>query len=475
MFTSGYTQWQTDVRLTSNSGISSTSYNNARTIAAEGNHIYAVWHDDRDGNWEIYYKHSSDLGNTWGTDTRLTNFQEYSYYPSIAVFGPKVYVVWEDNRDYSSEIYYKYSTDYGSVWSPDIRLTNDSSFSIYPVIAASGQVVNVFWADRRDGNYEIYYKRSVDGGLTWGADTRLTNASENSGFVSTTFSGGFLYITWMDNRDGNYEIYFKRSTDIGVSWDSDIKLCNNSASSVYPSISAFNQNVYVVWQDNRDTNNEIYYSKSTNNGVDWGIEQRLSYNFRESKYPSIVVSGEILHLIWQDDRDYNYEIYYKRSTDNGATWTTDLRLTNDSGESRCPSVAVSGTSVHILWTDYRYGNYDVFYKRNPSGNSVRINNINIILPSTFELYQNFPNPFNPVTKIRFDIPENGKWKSENGVVTLKVYGILGKEAATLVNESLQPGSYETTWDASGNTSGIYFCVMKYGNEILRTRKMILLK
>ncbi|MCE1164648.1 MAG: T9SS type A sorting domain-containing protein, partial [Bacteroidetes bacterium] len=110
-----------------------------------------------------------------------------------------------------------------------------------------------------------------------------------------------------------------------------------------------------------------------------------------------------------------------------------------------------------------------------------INNFNVGIsliqgevPSGYELFQNYPNPFNPVTKIRFNVAENGKWKSDNGFVTLKVYNILGMEVATLVNERLQPGTYETAWNAAGMSSGIYFYSLRSGN-FSSTKRMIILK
>ena len=90
------------------------------------------------------------------------------------------------------------------------------------------------------------------------------------------------------------------------------------------------------------------------------------------------------------------------------------------------------------------------------------------------LEQNYPNPFNPVTKIRFDIPDNVKWKRENGMVTLKVYDILGKEEATLVNENLQPGTYEVKFNAGRLSSGIYFYRLSSGNYSV-TRRMVFMK
>jgi len=88
-------------------------------------------------------------------------------------------------------------------------------------------------------------------------------------------------------------------------------------------------------------------------------------------------------------------------------------------------------------------------------------------PLEFTLLQNYPNPFNPATTINFEIPERE-------FVTLKVYDILGREFATLVDEEKPAGSYEVQFSASGLTSGIYFYQFQAGNYS-ETKKMILLK
>ena len=89
-------------------------------------------------------------------------------------------------------------------------------------------------------------------------------------------------------------------------------------------------------------------------------------------------------------------------------------------------------------------------------------------PHAFALHQNYPNPFNPSTTIEFSIP-----KSE--FITLKIYNILGQEVATLVSKKLISGSYKYTWDASGFASGIYYYMLTTEQEIVQTKKLILLK
>ena len=99
--------------------------------------------------------------------------------------------------------------------------------------------------------------------------------------------------------------------------------------------------------------------------------------------------------------------------------------------------------------------------------TVTINNNTNTIPDKFSLFQNYPNPFNPVTKIKFDVPKSG-------FVVIKVFDILGKQIATIVNENLTEGSYEVTWNASQYPSGIYFYKLKTG-DFTQTKKMILVK
>ena len=96
-----------------------------------------------------------------------------------------------------------------------------------------------------------------------------------------------------------------------------------------------------------------------------------------------------------------------------------------------------------------------------SNNMTGISPISNNVPSKFALYQNYPNPFNPATKIKFDVPT--KIKSQMSNVKLVIYNILGKEIQTLVNEQLQSGSYEITFDGSYLSSGMYFYKLTSGD------------
>jgi hypothetical protein len=241
--------------------------------------------------------------------------------------------------------------------------------------------------------------------------------------------------------------------------------------STWPSIALSGSVIHVAWYDLRNGNYEIYYKRSTDGGVTWGAETRLTNDAAYSTYPSLAVSGANVHLVWYDTRDGNSEIYYKLSTNGGVSWGTDIRLTNDPGTSLYPFIVISNSVLHVIWADNRDGNYEIYYKRNPTGNPIGIVPINSEIPSEFELFQNYPNPFNPTTNVQFSII-NVQY------VTLKLFDILGKEVATLINEKLQPGTYEVTFDGSNLASGIYFYrIEANGNNqnYIKTMKALLIK
>jgi len=365
-----FAQWELDVRLTNFANSSYTSFNNAWNVASGGNIVHTVWWDNRLDpiNYEIYYKRSTNAGLSWGADVRLTNNTGDSQYPSVSVSGSVVHVAWQDSRNGNFEIYYKRSTDGGLSWGADVRLTNASFESWQPSVTVAGSDVHIAWQDRRDLDDEIYYKRSTDEGVSWGADVRLTNNAAVSAIPSVSVSGLYIHVAWDDTRDGNAEIYYKRSTDGGESWGADTRLTNNSASSTSACVAVSDSVVHVAWQDRRDEW-EIYYKRSSDGGVSWGPDIRLTNNAAGSWYPSLAVSGSVVHLVWQDGMDGNDEIYYKRSADKGLSWDSVTRLTFNTSGSWNPSVSVSGSVVHVVWNDYRIGS-EIWYKRNPTGSRI---------------------------------------------------------------------------------------------------------
>ncbi|MCX6164164.1 MAG: T9SS type A sorting domain-containing protein, partial [Ignavibacteriae bacterium] len=149
------------------------------------------------------------------------------------------------------------------------------------------------------------------------------------------------------------------------------------------------------------------------------------------------------------------------STNNGDLW-----INKNEGFATPP-----GISTILIVNNYIFvGPYfESVWRRNLSEViGIKQNSNNII--EKYSLFQNYPNPFNPITIIKFQInlPERTRF------TTLKVYNILGKEIATLVNEKLQPGTYEVKFEGTNLPSGVYYYRIETENYS-ETKKMLMIK
>jgi len=154
-----------------------------------------------------------------------------------------------------------------------------------------------------------------------------------------------------------------------------------------------------------------------------------------------------------------------RSTDGGFTWGSQF-----SGVSSNTLASVYFVNAQNGWVTGEGGT--ILHTTDGGGIvGIEINETASTLPQSFLLSQNFPNPFNPNTTIKWQIPETG-------LVTLKIFDVLGREVTTLVNEEKPAGEYEVEFNTSTinhhPSSGIYFYQLKAGNFI-QTKKMILIK
>ena len=152
-------------------------------------------------------------------------------------------------------------------------------------------------------------------------------------------------------------------------------------------------------------------------------------------------------------------LYLYKTTDGGYNWIREYT-----------SSPVYPLDIHFVddTTGYVTGGFGKIFYTTTGGALTSITSDNSILPESYKLYQNYPNPFNPATNIKFDLAKNTD-------VKLIVYDMLGREIETLVNESLNTGSYSVNFNGSKYTSGIYFYKLIINGSVADTKKMMMVK
>jgi len=407
-------QWESNVRLTYNDSTSQLCFSTARCCAASGDNIHIVWEDWRNGgsvNVDPYYIRSTDRGVTWQPEMQLTNNSSNQGFPSIAAYGSTVHAVWSDYRDtyLGHEIYYKCSTDNGASWGPDIRLTFDADTldKYRPAIAVSGTIVHVAYETIGFGPREhIFYVRSTDNGTTWSTPVQVSSSVAcNKYKASIAVWNSDVHIAWNDDRYGtNFEIYYAHSLDGGVTWSPETRLTQADDYSVEPCLAVLGSSVHVAWGDQRIPGNmEVFYKYSTDKGVSWSQDIRLTNSNQGDGCPSIAVSGSNIHIAFVSWRTGHQEVFYKNSTDNGVTWSSDTRFTFDDNASSHPCVALSDSFTYVVWYDGQgvtWPNFEIWFKRNPNGNM----DINEATANRYLVqdrgFRVLPNPFAPFTSVQ---------------------------------------------------------------------------
>jgi len=302
--------WQPETQLTTNS----TQDMSPSIMQADNGTIWVVWASNRMGfgNDELYYKTSSDYGFSWSTENRLTVAAGYDQGPSIMqTSNGTIWVVWASTRTGNYELFYK--TFNGSSWSSDVQLTEEPHQDMGPsIVQSSDGLIWVVWHSDRTGNSELFYR--TYNGSSWSSETQLTSHPSADSYPSIAqASNGTIWVVWSSYRMGNYELFYK--TFNGTSWSGDNRLTNDPNSDEVPSvIRARDSTIWVVWQSGRpkDAQDELYYK--IYNGSAWTSDTQLTSNSANDLAPSIAQIGDKrIWVVWQADRDDDFELYYKSS------------------------------------------------------------------------------------------------------------------------------------------------------------------
>jgi len=328
----GDTWLANDVRLDQDAAGAAASGDPLLSVnRADGRSLVVVWEDDRNAARDVFVRSSSDRGATWSNES-LVNANgagtSISDRPRIARDGNRVYVVWSDDRNGQNDVFFNRSDDNGATWlAADVRLDTDAAgagFSFDPDIDAEGENVYVAWVDNRGGALDIHFNRSTDGGATWlAADQRLDSdpaGAANSFRVSVACASTNVYVGWVDQRTGTSDVFVASSNDRADTWNGDVRVDTDASAAGgvdFVQLNAAGDNVYVAWEDTRDGARDVRFTTSTDGGGTWlDDDLRLDTDAAgaaDSRLPRLDIDADQVYVVWRDARNGENDIYANSS------------------------------------------------------------------------------------------------------------------------------------------------------------------
>jgi hypothetical protein len=463
----------------------------AIAMDADGNFVI-VWEDTRNGNYDIYFQRYNNDGVTQGinikaNDDALNAIQESA---AISMDGNGNFViVWRDKRNGNYDIYFQMYNSNGVGVGINTKANDDALNAIQESAAISmdgnGNFV-IVWRDNRNYNYDIYYQRYDSSGVAIGTNIKANddagNESQHNPTISIDASGNFV-IAWMDARNENaWDIYYQRYNISGVKLGVNTKVNDDTVNSsqIFLNISMNGSgDLVLTWVDNRNGDFDIYFQQYSFTGIAQGVNTKVNDDAGSSDQmlPKVSVSGNgNFVIVWVDYR-YNSNNPYligQRYFSSGVAICSNYIIVADGPNhiEKRPVVAVDNNKMVFSWEDNRNvgAMMDIYAKIvDWDWNGIVFvsdSEDNYLYPD-FSLSQNYPNPFNSNTHISWQSPVSNHQ-------SLKIYDLLGREVAKLVDEYRDAGSYEIDFNASNLASGIYFYKLSIGS-FTEVKKMSILK
>ena len=440
-------QWTPAIKMSTHPIHASINEEMGQDMEVSTDTVHVVWWDQRTLGAALYYRRSIDTGATWNTDVPITDTTGSATRCAIAVSGRNIHVLWLDNRLGHSATYYKRSLDGGNTWGPDICL--DSNTLFWGGISAHGPLVVVSLNKGIVDSTNVYFMRSLDNGTSWSTETQIS-ATPGSGRAedpAISTDGSYVHLSWNDDRNGNMEIYYRRSTDKGVTWGAETHLINNGTHKSYTSmLSLFDSSVVIPCGDNRTGTYNIFIKQSSDSGTNWGPDVQVTSNTHTNSYPYMVQNKSILHLLFYRIDDST--IMYMRSSDDGVTW--GYIDTIGIGDQQ-PFLQYTGTVLHVIWSSRGI----IYYMRNLTANSFTFTSVREINNSSNPAI--FPNPATNNATINF---------GEDGTHAIELYDIAGRKISGFTSMHK-----EFTFSCGELSAGMYF-VKVYYNDCNRIIKFL---
>ncbi len=375
-------QWYSNIRVNNNGDRSHLA---PEIIMDANGNYFIVWGEERKNAKvvEIYAQVVNTNGiQQWAGDTQINLYdmdvsRPLFSRPAIASNGNgTIGVTWDDYND----IYAQFLNSDGShQWNNDIRVNINNMRNQTDSAAVMDNEGNLYvvWQDLRNDTFNVYIQKLNSDGQVWASD-KLVSAN---GFLTKTQAtpsiafdeiNNNLFVTWRDYRNNTYYNVFAQKLDLdgNLLWEEDIRI-NSDSSTVHdytPSIAIVGSDAYIAWYTSY---NQVYLQRITGDGINWNNDVLLGIGQNPDIYTDI--SGNI-YVVWQKRENDQWDLFIQKLDSIGnSLWTTPVKVNNDNGltDQINPRITVDDNDdILIVWEDYRLGHANIYIQKlNPTNGS----------------------------------------------------------------------------------------------------------
>jgi len=441
--------------------------------------VYASNSPAGNGNYpDVFCRYSTDQGATWSSPSTINDDNpsttNHQWHPSTwcDTQTGRLFVKWMDTRDTpthdSAYIYASYSDDGGVTWAQNQRMSNQKMRincttcggggtpryqGDYDAIISNNNQALAMWTDFRGGTFGSYVGYFPDFAMTVSTNAVIIPQNGGSEFVTVEVPDVKLYT--------NDAIFSASVSPTPASGTIDLSFPGGNT------ISSFPGSVQLQIQTSGDVTLGAYTITVQGNGPNGTPVHRRTISM------DVIIPVELASFSAATDKNDVVLSWITATETNNQGF--EIQRKTDGQFERVGFVQGIGTTTELQNYVYRdeellVGKYIYRLKQMDFDGAFAYSDeveIEISQPDVFFLGQNYPNPFNPSTTIKYSIPDAG-------VVTLKVYDLLGKEVSTLVNEHQQAGTFDVSFNGSSLASGVYYYQLKSG-DFTETKKLMLTK
>ncbi|HEU4610739.1 MAG TPA: sialidase family protein, partial [Kofleriaceae bacterium] len=351
----------------------------ARGGSPVGTNVYAVWSQLVGSSTEVYFRASTDGGQTWGTIKNLsTSGTQSAVKPQIAVAPgatDTVVVAYQTVNSGVRSIRVRVSTDGGGTFSSQSSALNSSGDAFHHVVAISGTTCVVAWENLNTStlNRDVLSRTSTNSCASFNGETKINVGSPSTRFagrpqVGITSSGRIVW-AWREQRTGaTRDIFAASAPDAATAPTSDTRLDGDTTDkrdSDFPLMVVVGSSAYLVWQDVSTLANggsDVVFVRSTNGGSSWSSERVIDdpgTKVSSSFSPTIAVdpvgaggNDDVVAIAWEDRRQ-GTQVYASVSSNGGSSFSSAIRASNDAGQpiagaTSAPVIAAAGDGLLVV-------------------------------------------------------------------------------------------------------------------------------